>query len=68
MVEAVEGPLQEITEQQVERALKSMKSGRVAGLSGLTSNMLKYAGHMGVVEGFSENYEKWNNANGVGIA
>ena len=43
MVKAIEGPLQEITEQEVERAQKGMKNGRVAGPSGLTSDMLKYA-------------------------
>ena len=50
MVEAVEGPLHEITEQEGERALKFMKSGRAAGLCGLTSDMIKFAGHMGVTE------------------
>ena len=49
VVKAVEGPLHEITE-EVERALKGMKSGRAAGPSGLTSDMLKYAGRMGMVE------------------
>ena len=33
----------EITQQEVERALKGMKSWRVAGPSWLTSDMLKYA-------------------------
>ena len=35
MVEAAEGHLLEITEQEVEKALKSMKNGRVVGPSGL---------------------------------
>ena len=47
---AVEGPWHEITEQEVERALKDMKSGRAAGLSGLTSDMLNYVGRKGVME------------------
>ena len=40
----------EITEQEVERALKGMKNDRAAGPSGLTSDMLKYMGHTGVLE------------------
>ena len=43
-VDAVEGPLYKITEQEVERALKGMKNDRAAGPSGLTSDMLKYVG------------------------
>ena len=71
MVEAVEGPLHEITEQEVERALNGMKNGRASGPSVLMSDMLKYAGWQlhgcgGTLEGFSENYEEWNSANGVG--
>ena len=50
MVEAVKWPLQEITELEVERALKGMKSGRATGPSGLTSDIQKYAGCMGMVE------------------
>ena len=46
----VEGPLCEITVQEVERAWKGMKSGRAAGPSGLTSDMLKCAKRMGVAE------------------
>ena len=49
-VEAVEGPLYEITEQEVEKALKGMKNDRAAGPTGLTSDMLKYVGHTGVLE------------------
>ena len=47
---SVEGPLYEITEQEVEKALKEMKNDRAAGPSGLTSDMLKYAGHTGMLE------------------
>ena len=47
-VEAVEGPLYEIT--GVEKALKGMKNDRAAGPSGLTSDMLKCAGRTGVLE------------------
>ena len=50
MVEVVEEPLHEITDQAVERALMGMKSYRAAGPSGLTSDLLKCAGHTGVVE------------------
>ena len=64
-----EVPLHEITEQEVERALKGMKSGIVAGPSWLMSDMLKYAGCMGgdkTSDVFLENYEKWDSVNGVG--
>ena len=40
-LEMVEGPLHKITEQEVENALKGMKSGRVAGPSGLMRDMQK---------------------------
>ena len=50
VVEAVERPLYEITEHEVEKALKGMKNDRAAGPSGLTSDMLKYVGHTGVLE------------------
>ena len=50
VVEAVEGPLYEITEQEVEKALNGMKNDRAAGPSGLTSDMLKYVGRTGVLE------------------
>ena len=43
-------PLYEITEQEVEKALKGMKNDRAAGPSGLTSDMLKYARRTGVLE------------------
>ena len=48
VVEVVEEPLHEITEQAV--ALMGMKSYRAAGPSGLTSDLLKCAGQTGVVE------------------
>ena len=46
VVEDVEGPLHEITEQEVERAPKGMKNVRAAGPSGIkvTCLQLKYAG------------------------
>ena len=50
VVEAVEVPLYEITEQEVEKALKGMKNDRASGPSGLTSEMLKYAGRTGALE------------------
>ena len=50
--------------------LKGMKNDRAAGPSGLTSDMLKYAGRTGVLEvgtteGVSENSEKWDSAKGM---
>ena len=50
VVNAVEGPLHEITAQEVKRALEGMKSGRAARPSGLTSDMLKYARRTGAAE------------------
>ena len=50
VVEAVEGPLHEITQQEVEKALKDMKNCRAIGPSGLISDMLKYAGPTGMAE------------------
>ena len=44
VVEAVEGPLYEITKQEVEKALKGMKNDRAAGPSGLTSDSLNMRG------------------------
>ena len=44
VVEAVEGPLYEITEQEVEKALKVMKNDRAVGPSGLASDMLNMRG------------------------
>ena len=44
VVEAVEGPLYEITEQEVEKALKGMKNDRAAGPSGLTVTCLNMRG------------------------
>jgi len=42
-----EGPLREITELEVEAALKGMKKGKAAGPSGLTSELLQAAGKVG---------------------
>ena len=43
-----EGPLREITEVEVETALKGMKKGKAAGPSGLTSELLQAAGKVGI--------------------
>ena len=47
---AVEGPLNIITWKEVEGALRGIKNSKAAGPSGMTSNLLKFAGAMGVRE------------------
>ena len=49
MAEPVLGPWPQIDEDTVRRALQKMKTGKAAGVSGLTSEMLKAAGDKGVV-------------------
>jgi Reverse transcriptase (RNA-dependent DNA polymerase) len=49
-VAKIEGPLKEITEREVEAALKAMKKGKAAGPSGVTSDLLKAAGEVGKIE------------------
>ncbi len=39
----VEGPVKEISEEEVKRAIKGMKSTKVSGPTGVTSDMLKKA-------------------------
>ncbi len=46
----VEGPLNEITEREVETALKRMKKGKAAGPTGITSDMLKAGGEASLTE------------------
>ena len=46
--ESVEGPLQEVTIEEVELALKSMKPNKAPGPSGLTVDVLKSAGVIAV--------------------
>ena len=43
----VEGPLKEITEVEVETAIKAMRKGRAAGPTGMTSDLLQAAGKTG---------------------
>ena len=40
----VEGPIKEITRREVEVALQCIENGRAGGLSGVTSELLKFAG------------------------
>ena len=44
----VEGPLEEITEEEIEKALREMKNGKAAGPTGVTSELLKAAGSVGL--------------------
>ena len=43
----VDGPLEEISEEEVNRALNGMKSGKAPGPTGLGSDLMKKAGIMG---------------------
>ena len=45
-----EEPLREITEVEIETALKGMSKGKAAGPSGLTSELLQAAGKVGIKE------------------
>ena len=45
-----EGPLREITEVEIEAALKGMSKGKAAGSSRLTSELLQAAGKVGIRE------------------
>ena len=44
----VEGPLNVVTKEEVEGALRGIKNGKAAGPSGMTSDLLKFAGATGV--------------------
>ncbi len=44
----VEGPILGVTVKEVEEALQKMKRGKAPGPSGVTANLLKYAGETGV--------------------
>ncbi len=44
----VEGPILGVTEKEVEEALQKMKRGKAPGPSGVTADLLKYAGETGV--------------------
>ena len=46
----VEGPIEEISRKEVVDELKCMKNGRVSGPSGVTSELLMYAGSSGIDE------------------
>ena len=46
----VVGPLNGVTRGEVEGALRGMKNGKAARPSGMTSNLPKFAGAMGVWE------------------
>ena len=43
-------PLNIVTREEVEEALRGMKNGKAARLSGMMSDLLKFAGVMGVME------------------
>ena len=47
-VSAVEGPIQEISREEVKKAIESMKKGKAAGCSGLPIDLMKHLGESGV--------------------
>ena len=47
-VPAVEGPGQEISREDVKKAIESMKKGKTAGCSGLPIDLIKHLGESGV--------------------
>ena len=47
-VPAVEGPVQEISREEVKKAIESMKKGKAAGCSGLPIDLIKHLGESGV--------------------
>ncbi len=49
-VSVVEGPIEDVTEEEVKRAVKGMKNGKAPGPSGVTADMFKSAGRTGVKE------------------
>ena len=49
-VEPTQGPIKEVTMDEVKRALAAMKSGKAAGPTGLTSEMMKATGECGLAE------------------
>ncbi|XP_014666073.1 PREDICTED: uncharacterized protein LOC106808038 [Priapulus caudatus] len=46
----VEGPLEDVTEHALEVALREMSSGKAAGPTGVTSDLVKAAGREGIRE------------------
>ncbi len=44
----VEGPIMCVTEKEVEEALQNMKRGKGPGPSGVTTDLLRYAGETGI--------------------
>ena len=47
-VPAVEGPVLEISREEVKKAIESMKKGKAAGCSGLPIDLIKHLGESGV--------------------
>ena len=47
-VPAVEGPVQDISREEVKKAIESMKKGKAAGCSGLPIDHIKHIGESGV--------------------
>ena len=47
----MEGPIEEVSEEEVKRALKEMKSGKVLGPTGMTSDLMKKANITGELTG-----------------
>ena len=47
----VEGPIEEVSEEEVKRALKEMNSGKAPGLTGMTSDLIKRGNITGELKG-----------------
>ena len=49
-VQPIEGPIKEVDKNEVRQAVGAMKTGKAAGPTGLTTEMMKAAGESGVIE------------------
>ena len=58
-VPAVEGPVQEISREEVNKAIESMKKGKAAGCSGLPIDLIKHLGESGKVWEEERMPEEW---------
>ena len=60
----VEGPIQEVTEGDVNKALKGMKNNKAPRPSGLTNDLLEKAGKTGIRE-LTKTFKKVVQKNGI---
>ena len=65
---ATEGPTEDITLEEVWKAIKDMKNHKAIGPLGISSDMIKLAGDTGALElhkVFKKNYSRGNLSSGV---